>query len=248
MHCSRAMIRKPAYCDCVDDRAQARRSKLSLGFSDVHVFTQLHAEILRVRISSSVQRSSTSSVIKGAAIDSDFRQSWLNRRRIVGQLDDLSEETQRLAIHLPAQARRAGRVEEVAAAPSLHRQTVEHAMNEAETRAEHIDPALRRRAGASSKAAASGASTRSRRAASKATAGAARPLTADYVLEYRNTKLAVIEAKAWDEAADRRRGAGQELRRQAGHPLHLRHQRPGHLRHRHADGQGRRAAALPHAR
>ena len=25
-------------------------------------------------------------------------------------------------------------------------------------------------------------------------------LTADYVLEYRNTKLAVIEAKAWDEA------------------------------------------------
>lgn len=25
-------------------------------------------------------------------------------------------------------------------------------------------------------------------------------LTADYVLEYRNTKLAVVEAKAWDEA------------------------------------------------
>ena len=27
-----------------------------------------------------------------------------------------------------------------------------------------------------------------------------KPLTADYVLVYRNTKLAVIEAKAWDEA------------------------------------------------
>ena len=27
-----------------------------------------------------------------------------------------------------------------------------------------------------------------------------KPLTADYVLDYRNTKLAVIEAKAWDEA------------------------------------------------
>ena len=27
-----------------------------------------------------------------------------------------------------------------------------------------------------------------------------KPLTADYVLEYRNTKLAVVEAKAWDEA------------------------------------------------
>jgi type I restriction enzyme R subunit len=26
------------------------------------------------------------------------------------------------------------------------------------------------------------------------------PLRADYVLEYRNTKLAVIEAKAWDKA------------------------------------------------
>ena len=27
----------------------------------------------------------------------------------------------------------------------------------------------------------------------------AQALTADYVLEYRNTKLAVVEAKAWDE-------------------------------------------------
>ncbi len=45
----------------------------------------------------------------------------------------------------------------------------------------------------------SGASIRSRRAASKATGGAARPLTADYVLVYRNPKLAVVEAKAWDE-------------------------------------------------
>ena len=26
-----------------------------------------------------------------------------------------------------------------------------------------------------------------------------KPLTADYILVYRNTKLAVIEAKAWDE-------------------------------------------------
>ena len=54
----------------------------------------------------------------------------------------------------------------------------------------------------------------------------------------------MVEAKAWDEAADRRRGAGQELRRQARRPLRLRHQRPGHLRHRHADRQGGRAAAL----
>ena len=117
-------------------------------------------------------------------------------------------------------------------------------MNEAETRAEHIDPAL--------KAAGWGVVEGSRiRREYPITLGRleghgrrGKPLTADYVLVYRNTKLAVIEAKAWDEAADRRRGPGQELRRQAGGPLHLRHQRPGHLRHRHADRERRRAAAL----
>ena len=119
-------------------------------------------------------------------------------------------------------------------------------MNEAETRAEHIDPAL--------KAAGWGVVEGSRilreypitlgRIEGHGRRG--KPLTADYVLVYRNHKLAVVEAKAWDEAADRRRGAGQELRRQAGHPLHLFHQRPGHLRHRHAEGQGRRSRrAIP---
>ncbi len=73
-------------------------------------------------------------------------------------------------------------------------------MNEAETRAEHIDPAL--------KAAGWGVSEGSRlRREYPITPGRieglgrrGKPLTADYVLEYRNTKLAVIEAKAWDEA------------------------------------------------
>ena len=72
-------------------------------------------------------------------------------------------------------------------------------MNEAETRAEHIDPAL--------KAAGWGVveGSRIRREYSIAPGrieGQGRrgkPLTADYVLEFRNTKLAVIEAKAWDE-------------------------------------------------
>ncbi|MDA8423488.1 MAG: DEAD/DEAH box helicase family protein [Nitrospiraceae bacterium] len=73
-------------------------------------------------------------------------------------------------------------------------------MNEAETRAEHIDPAL--------KAAGWGVVDGSRirreypitlgRIESLGKRGKA--LTADYVLEYRNTKLAVVEAKAWDEA------------------------------------------------
>ena len=72
-------------------------------------------------------------------------------------------------------------------------------MNEAETRAEHIDPALR--------AAGWGvvAGSRVRREFPITLGrieGAGRrdkALTADYILEYRNTKLAVIEAKAWDE-------------------------------------------------
>ena len=72
-------------------------------------------------------------------------------------------------------------------------------MNEAETRAEHIDPAL--------KAAGWGVVEGSRvRREYPITPGRieglgrrGKPLTADYVLEFRNTKLAVVEAKAWDE-------------------------------------------------
>jgi type I restriction enzyme R subunit len=72
-------------------------------------------------------------------------------------------------------------------------------MNEAETRAEHIDPAL----------AAAGwgvvAGSRIRREYGitlgrlEGQGRRGKPLTADYVLIYRNTKLAVVEAKAWDK-------------------------------------------------
>jgi type I restriction enzyme R subunit len=73
-------------------------------------------------------------------------------------------------------------------------------MNEAETRAEHIDPALA--------AAGWGVVEGSRiRREYQITPGRleglgrrGKALTADYVLEYRNTKLAVAEAKAWDDA------------------------------------------------
>ena len=72
-------------------------------------------------------------------------------------------------------------------------------MNEAETRAEHIDPALT--------AAGWGVVEGSRiRREYPITLGRieghgkrGKALSADYVLEYRNTKLAVVEAKAWDE-------------------------------------------------
>jgi type I restriction enzyme R subunit len=73
-------------------------------------------------------------------------------------------------------------------------------MNESETRAEHIDPAL--------KAAGWGMVEGSRILREHPiTLGPleghgkrGKPLTADYVLVYRNHKLAVIEAKAWDES------------------------------------------------
>jgi type I restriction enzyme R subunit len=72
-------------------------------------------------------------------------------------------------------------------------------MNEAETRAEYIDPAL--------KAAGWGVVEGSRiRREYPITLGRieghgkrGKAFTADYVLEYRNTKLAVVEAKAWDK-------------------------------------------------
>jgi type I restriction enzyme R subunit len=59
-------------------------------------------------------------------------------------------------------------------------------MNEAETRAEHIDPALRRRAGASSgQPHPARVSHHPGRIEGRGRRG--KPLTADYVLEYRNT-------------------------------------------------------------
>ena len=72
-------------------------------------------------------------------------------------------------------------------------------MNEAETRAEHIDPALA--------AAGWGVVDGSRiRREYPITLGRieghgrrGKSLTVDYVLEYRNTKLATVEAKAWDQ-------------------------------------------------
>jgi type I restriction enzyme R subunit len=80
-------------------------------------------------------------------------------------------------------------------------------MNEAETRAEHIDPALA--------AAGWGVVDGSRiRREYPITLGRieghgrrGKALKADYVLEFRNTKLATVEAKAWDEALTE--GVGQ---------------------------------------
>ena len=72
-------------------------------------------------------------------------------------------------------------------------------MNEAETRAEHIDPALR----AAGWGVVEGSRVRREYPIAPGRIEGAgkrgKALTADYVLEYRNTKLAVVEAKARDK-------------------------------------------------
>lgn len=72
-------------------------------------------------------------------------------------------------------------------------------MNEAETRAEHIDPALK----AAGWGVAEGSRVRREYLISpgriEGHGRQGKPLCADYILEYRNTKLAVIEAKGWDQ-------------------------------------------------
>ncbi|HUY03039.1 MAG TPA: DEAD/DEAH box helicase family protein [Rhodocyclaceae bacterium] len=80
-------------------------------------------------------------------------------------------------------------------------------MNEAETRAEHIDPLL----AAAGWGVVAGSRIRREYAITPGRIEAAgrrgKGLSADYVLEYRNTKLAVIEAKAWDK--EMTEGVGQ---------------------------------------
>src|SRR5262245_51522196 len=73
-------------------------------------------------------------------------------------------------------------------------------MNEAETRAERIDPALADAGWGVVEGSRIGREypiTLGRLEGGQGRRG--RALSADYVLIYRNTKLAVIEAKAWDE-------------------------------------------------
>ena len=73
-------------------------------------------------------------------------------------------------------------------------------MNEAETRAEYIDPAL----AAAGWGVVEGSRVRREYPIApgrlEGYGRRGKSLSADYVLEYRNTKLAVVEAKAWEEA------------------------------------------------
>ncbi len=113
-------------------------------------------------------------------------------------------------------------------------------MNEAETRAEHIDPAL--------KAAGWGVVEGSRvmreyRITEGRLQGAgqrSKPEIADYVLVYRNHKLAVIEAKRWDLPHTEGLAQAKQYAGKLRCALHLRHQRPAHLRRGYAERGGGR--------
>ena len=75
-------------------------------------------------------------------------------------------------------------------------------MNEAETRAEHIDPALKAAGWGvveGSRVLREHGITLGRLQGNGGKGTRAKAEIADYVLVYRNTKLAVIEAKAWDK-------------------------------------------------
>jgi type I restriction enzyme R subunit len=73
-------------------------------------------------------------------------------------------------------------------------------MNEAETRAEHIDPALSAAGWGVLEGCVVRREFRITQGRLQGGGVRAKPEIADYVLVYRNTKLAVIEAKAWDKA------------------------------------------------
>ena len=99
-------------------------------------------------------------------------------------------------------------------------------MNEAETRAELVDPALR----AAEWGVVADSRVRREMICPGRIEGAGRrgkPEIADYVLTFRNHKLAVIEAKARDKARHRRCRAGQGLRRKVASALRVLHQRSG---------------------
>ena len=113
-------------------------------------------------------------------------------------------------------------------------------MNEAETRAEHIDPALK----AAGWGVVEGSRilreypiTLGRHRRTRATwQGPDRRLRAGLSQH----KLAVIEAKAWDEALTEGVAQAKNYAGKLAVRYHLFHQRSGHLRHRHEGGQGRR--------
>ena len=123
-------------------------------------------------------------------------------------------------------------------------------MNEAETRAEHIDPALKAAGWGVVEGSRSVASTRSRSGRHRRRGGpAGQGSIADYVLVYRNHKLAVIEAKAWDEPLTVGVGQAKDYAGKMQVRFAYATNGQGVVRHRHGDGgEGGRCAAVSRRR
>ncbi len=88
-------------------------------------------------------------------------------------------------------------------------------MNEAETRAEHIDPALRNAGWGVVEGSRIHREFQITQGRIQGAGKRGKADIADYVLVYRNTKLAVVEAKAWDkpctEGVAQAKGYAQKL-------------------------------------
>ena len=123
-------------------------------------------------------------------------------------------------------------------------------LNEAETRAEHIDPALKAAGWGEVEGSRVHRESRSRRAGSRAAASGRRAKIADYVLDLPQHEAGgdrgqAVGPRRTPKASAQAKDYASKLRR----PLRLLHQRPRHLRDRH----GRRApkgdvADVPDAR
>jgi type I restriction enzyme, R subunit len=114
-------------------------------------------------------------------------------------------------------------------------------MNETETRAEFIDPALK----AAGWGVVEGSRIRMEFPINKGRlighGQRSKPDKADYVLQYKNRNLAVIEAKARDKyyTGRRRNGQAKDYAGQIAGSFYIQHQRFKDLPHRHARRTGR---------
>ena len=73
-------------------------------------------------------------------------------------------------------------------------------------------------------------------------------MIADYVLVYRNTKLAVIEAKAWDKPLTEGVGQAKNYAEKLAVRFTYATNGQAHLRHRHGDRRRGRCRQLPEPR
>ena len=159
--------------------------------------------LLSQTVQKRIHANGTGATVKGIKasllkrIEDPVSASSRRTRTMVAKLDALAAKLQNLEYSYQEKSAALAERREVAAVPSLYQPTRKRREYERsrDPRRAHRPCPAKRRVGVSSRAAVSGASTGSHPAASRVMARA-KPLIADYVLDYRNHKLAVIEAKA----------------------------------------------------